>query len=169
MLHLMATGFGAGVRDAVVREIESDPAVRASQVGVAAEDGLVTLTGWVSSHGLRVAAERAAKRVPGVRSIANDLHVRSGREQADTDIAREALHRLRNNRAVPLTVQAVVTDGFITLDGTVSAMHQRIAAECAVKYIRGVKDVRNDITIESPMTAVIGSVSERPNTRQNDN
>lgn len=169
MLHMLAPGLEAEIRDAVLREIADDPAIRASQIAVAAEDGLITLTGWVASHGLKVAAERAAKRVPGVRSIANDLHVRSRREQADTDIAREALHRLRNNRAVPLTVQAVVRDGFITLDGTVSAMHQRIAAESAVKYIQGVTEVINDITVETSMTPVIGAAVDRRNTSRNDN
>ena len=160
MLLLMPRGFGAGMRDAVLREIESDPAVRQSEVGVTAEDGLVTLTGYVGSRGLKVAVERAAKRVPGVRSIANDLHVTSGREQTDTGIAREALRRLRNNRAVPLSVQAVVSDGFITLDGIVSAMHQRLAAERAVKYIQGVKGVANDIALEAPQQPPVEAPAE---------
>jgi osmotically-inducible protein OsmY len=151
MLCLMPRGFGADVRDAVLREIAGDPAVRRSEVGVAAEDGLVTLTGCVGSRGAKVAVERAAKRVPGVRSIANDLRVTSLQEQTDTAIAREALHCLRNASAVPLNVQAVVSDGFITLDGIVSVMHQRLAAERAVKYIDGVKGVANNITLEAPL------------------
>jgi osmotically-inducible protein OsmY len=150
MIHLLPRNDGAAVRDALLREIDSDPAIRDSEVAVAAEDGLVTLTGCVGSRGVKVAAERAAKRIPGVRIIANDLHVKGGRERSDTDIARDALHCLRNNRAVPLSVQAVVCDGFITLDGIVSGMHQRLAAECAVKYIRGVTGVRNAITLEAP-------------------
>jgi osmotically-inducible protein OsmY len=133
MIHLLPRNSGAVVRDAVLREIDSDPAIRESEVAVAAEDGLVTLAGCVGSRGVKVAVERAAKRVPGVRIVANDLHVRGVSERSDTDIARDALHCLRNNRAVPLTVQAVVSDGFITLDGTVNAIHQRLAAECAVK------------------------------------
>jgi osmotically-inducible protein OsmY len=149
MVHLLRNP-GTVVRDAVLREIDTDPELHPSQIGVAAEDGLVTLTGCVSSRGEKVAVERAAKRIPGVRIVANDLHVTSRREQSDTDIAREALHRLRNNRAVPLSVQAVVSDGFITLDGIVSGMHQRLAAECAVKYIQGVKGVANDITVDAP-------------------
>jgi osmotically-inducible protein OsmY len=150
MIHLLPRHSGAVVRDAVLREIDSDPAIRESEVAVAAEDGLVTLAGCVGSRGVKVAVERAAKRVPGVRIVANDLHVKGRRERSDTDIARDALHCLRNNRAVPLTVQAVVSDGFITLDGTVNAIHQRLAAECAVKYIHGVKGVANDITLETP-------------------
>jgi len=150
VVHLLLRSPGAGMRDAVLSEIQRDPAFHNSEVNVAAEDGLVTLTGRVVSRGIKVLAERAAKRIPGVRIVANDLDVKSRREQIDTDIAREALHGLRNNRMVPVTVQAVVSDGFITLDGTVSSMHQRVAAESAVKYIHGVKGVANDVSLEIP-------------------
>jgi osmotically-inducible protein OsmY len=151
---------GTVVRDAVLREIDADPALL-SQIGVAAEDGLVTLTGCVDSSGEKVAVERVAKRVPGVRIVANDLNVTSHSGQSDTDIAREALHRLRNNSAVPLTVQAVVSSGFITLDGIVGGMHQRLAAECAVKYIHGLKGVINDITLAAPQREPIKRSAER--------
>jgi osmotically-inducible protein OsmY len=160
MVYLLPRNAGAVVRDAVLREIDSDPAIRESAVAVAAEDGLVTLTGCVGSRGVKVAAERAAKRIPGVRIIANDLHVKGRRERSDTDIARDALHGLRNNRAVPASVQAVVCDGVISLDGHVSAMHQRLAAEGAVKYIHGVKGVVNDITLEAPHPQPVESPAE---------
>lgn len=160
MIHLLPRTSAAAVRDAVLREIDSDPVVRESEVAVAAEDGLVTLIGCVASRDEKIAAERAAKRVPGVRSIANDLHVKGRRERSDTDIARDALHALRNNRAVPASVQVVVFDGFITLDGTVSSMHQRLAAECAVKYIQGVKRVNNDIALEAPPRLFVGPSAE---------
>jgi osmotically-inducible protein OsmY len=84
-----------------------------------------------------------------VRSIANDLLVKQQGERTDTDIAREALHRLRNNVSVPPEVQAVVSDGCITLDGTVSWMYQRVAAENAIRHLRGVKSVSNEITLRS--------------------
>src|SRR5262249_48873886 len=132
----------------MVREaLNGDPSVHGQEIGVAVEDGVVTLAGNVASLGEAVAAERAGKRVDGVRSVANALHVKAGDERTDTDMAREARHRLRNNVAVPLTVQAVVRDGFITLDGTVSWMHQRAAAENAVRYLSGVKGVANQILI----------------------
>ena len=150
MIRLLSGDSGAAVRNAVLKEIDHEPLMRGSAVAVAAEDGLVTLTGCVSSRGVKVAAERVAKRIPGVRIIANDIEVKGRRERTDTDIARDALHCLRNNRAVPASVQAVVCDGVITLDGTVRSMHQRGVAECAVKYIQGVKDIHNDITLEAP-------------------
>jgi osmotically-inducible protein OsmY len=150
MVYGLVPEVSEALRDAVLDEIDKDPAVTGWEIGVAAEDGVVTLTGRVETLGMKVAAERAAKRVAGVRSVANDVHVRTVSERTDTDIAREALHRLRNNVSVPLGVQAVVTDGFITLDGTVHWMHQRIAAEAAVKHLAGVKGIANDITIIRP-------------------
>ncbi len=147
MVYAVAESVSETLRDAVLDELDGDPSVHAWEIGVAAEDGLVTLTGTVESAGYKVAAERAAKRVEGVRSVANDLRVRTWNERTDTDIARDAAHRLRGNVAVPETVQAVVSDGYVTLDGTVAWMHQRAAAETAVKYLRGVKGVENTIRI----------------------
>lgn len=124
-----------------------DPIIESDEIEVAVEDGVVTLTGDVSSVREAVAAERAVKRVDGVRSIANDLHIKIRNARTDTDIAREALHRLRNNVAVPLTVQAIVRDGHIRLDGVVTWDHQRAAAEHAVRYLSGVKGVTNAILV----------------------
>lgn len=135
------------LREAVLAELAKDPQVDAWRIGVVAEDGVVTLTGSIDSLGMSVAAERAVKRVPGVRSVANDLRLHQPNDRTDTDIAREALHRLRNNVAVPESVQAVVHDGHITLDGSVSWMHQRAAAESAVRYLAGVTGVSNEIVL----------------------
>ena len=64
------------IRDLVTRELEWDAAVDASAIGVAAQDGTVTLTGYVDTYLCKLAAERAAKRVRGVRAVANDIEVR---------------------------------------------------------------------------------------------
>ena len=147
MSYGLATGASETLRDAVLDEIDADPALRPWEIGVTAEDGVITLTGTVENHGFKVAAQRAARRVEGVRTVANDLRVRARNERTDTDIAREAAHRLRNNVAVPETVQAIVADGYVTLEGTVTWMHQRAAAESAVKFLRGVKAVENAIKL----------------------
>jgi osmotically-inducible protein OsmY len=147
----METGLLARSPEALEHDVRAalafDPAVDAHAIGVAVEDGVVTLSGSVTSLRQAVAAERLVKRVDGVRSIANGLQIRMRNERTDTDIAREALHRLRNNVAVPLSVQAIVRDGHIRLDGTVSWEHQRAAAETAVRYLAGVKSVSNDIQL----------------------
>jgi len=147
MIYGLVSGTTETLRDAVLDEIDRDPALRAWEIGIAAEDGVVTLSGAVDSQAERIAAERAARRVEGVRSVANDLRIRARDERTDTDIARDAAHRLRNNLAVPESVQAVVSGGYVTLEGTVRWMHQRAAAETAVKYLRGVKAVENGIRV----------------------
>jgi osmotically-inducible protein OsmY len=147
----METGLLARSAEALEHDVRAalaiDPIIDGHEIGVAVEDGVVTLSGNVGSVREAVAAERAVKRVDGVRSIANDLHIKVRNERTDTDIAREALHRLRNNVAVPLSVQAVVRDGHIRLDGIVSWEHQRAAAEHAVRYLSGVSGVTNEILI----------------------
>lgn len=135
------------LRHEIVNELAGDPNVGTTEIGVAVEDGMVTLTGHVDSMRARVAAERAVKRVEGIRSVANDLLVKHEGEYTDTEIAREALHRLRNNVSVPLEVQAVVSDGCVTLDGIVDSIYERFAAENAVRHLRGVRSVVNEIML----------------------
>jgi osmotically-inducible protein OsmY len=147
MIYGLVSDAEETLREAVLDEIDRDPALHAWEIGVAAEDGVVTLSGTVDGQAERIAAERAVKRVEGVRTVANDLRIRARNERTDTDIARDAAHRLRNNIAVPETVQAVVSGGVVTLEGTVRWMHQRAAAETAVKYLRGVKKVENGIRV----------------------
>jgi osmotically-inducible protein OsmY len=147
----MESGLAARSSDSLAHDVRAalafDPVLGGGDIAIAVEDGVVTLTGNVASLREAVAAERAVKRVDGVRSIANGLHIKALHERTDTDIAREALHRLRNNVAIPLSVQAVVRDGHITLDGTVSWAHQRAAAENAVRYLSGVTGVSNQILL----------------------
>ena len=78
------------VKNAVWNELEWDPTVDASAIGVAAEGGSVTLTGYIDTYAGKLAAERAAKAVRGVRAVANDLDVRLSIERTDADIATDA-------------------------------------------------------------------------------
>jgi osmotically-inducible protein OsmY len=147
----MENGLLARSTEALEHDVRAalsfDPALDGHEIGVAVEDGVVTLTGSVGTVREALAAERAAKHVDGVRSIANSLRIKVRHERTDTDIAREVLHRLRNNVAVPLTVQAIVREGLVRLDGAVTWEHQRAAADSAVRYLSGVKDVVNDIVV----------------------
>lgn len=135
------------LRDAVVQQLEWDPAVDASGVGVTVREGAVTLTGSINTYAGKLAAERAAKRVSGVRAIANDLDVKLAAGRSDADIAADAATMLKLHHEVPDSVQAAVHHGHITLTGTVSWHYQRLQAEKAVRYIRGVKQVANRITV----------------------
>jgi osmotically-inducible protein OsmY len=136
------------VRDAVMRQLDWDPEVDASAVGVAAKDGTVTLTGFIDSYAGKLAAERAAKRVRGVRGVANDIEVRLKLERVDPDIAADVVRGLRLCLAVPETVQATVHNGFVTLTGQADWIYQRREAEQVARHIRGVRGVRNHVVLK---------------------
>lgn len=134
-------------RDAVLRQLDWDPEVEASAIGVTAKNGVITLTGFVDTYAGKLAAERAAKRVHGVKAVANDIEVRLKVERTDADIAADAARGLTLRDTVPDKIQAVVHDGHITLTGRVRWLYQKRAAEHAVKYIRGARGVFNHIKV----------------------
>jgi osmotically-inducible protein OsmY len=107
----------------------------------------VTLSGYVNSYADKLAAERSCRRVFGVRALANELEVRLAVERIDPEIARQALEALKNRIDVPLGIAVTVRNGHLTLSGVVEWMYQKAAAERAVKYLRGVKGVFNQITL----------------------
>ena len=141
------------VRDAVMRQLDWDPEVDASAVGVAAKNGTVTLTGFIGSYFGKLAAERAAKRVHGVRAVANDVKVHLRLERTDPDIAQDAARALELRSTIPEGVQVVVHSGHVTLTGKVEWLYQKQSAENAVHHIRGVRGVLNHISV-APRAAV---------------
>ncbi|MGZ4357484.1 MAG: BON domain-containing protein [Gaiellaceae bacterium] len=134
----------------VTRELEWDPRVDAAHIGVTAKDGAVTLSGHVASYSERVAAIEAAERVYGVRAVADELEVKLPRshKRDDTDIAEAIAHKFRWSLLIPDTIDAEVTNGFVTLRGDVRWNYQRDAAERAVQNIEGVVGMANLITVK---------------------
>ena len=145
------TGTDVRLRNFVVRELDWDPEVDDSAVGVSAKDGVVTLTGFIDTYAGKLAAERVAKRVRGVRAVANDITVRISIERTDSDIAADAARALQLRPNIPERVQAVVHHGHVTLTGHVEWLTQRQLAEAAVAHVRGVREVHNHIVV-SPKT-----------------
>ena len=141
------------LRDRVMQQLEWDSQLDASAVGVVATDGVVTLTGYVDTYAGKLAAERAVKRVRGVRAVANEVQVRLRLERTDADIATDAAQALRLRASLPETVQVVVHNGHITLSGTVPTLFQRAVAEKAVHHIKGLKGVVNRITVAPSATS----------------
>jgi osmotically-inducible protein OsmY/prolyl-tRNA editing enzyme YbaK/EbsC (Cys-tRNA(Pro) deacylase) len=134
----------------VIDELMWEPSIDAAAIGVAVEDGVVTLSGHVPSFAEKWAAEFAAKRVAGVRAVADEIMVRlpGASARTDSDIARAALHVLEWDVWVPeQRVTVVVSDGWVKLDGTVDTQHQKLAAERAVHSLTGVKGVTNLIKV----------------------
>jgi osmotically-inducible protein OsmY len=136
------------LKDAIVRHLEWSPEVEAARIGVTAVDGIVTLSGYVDSYAAKLAAVNAVRRVYGVKGIADELEVRLSFERVDPDIAHDAVHALRSRIDVPPGVEVTVRSGFITLTGRVAWMYQKVAAARAVKYLKGVRGVTNNITVE---------------------
>jgi osmotically-inducible protein OsmY len=137
----------------VLDELKWQPQIRDAEIGVAAKDGVVTLTGFVDSFAQKFEAERAAERVCGVRAIADDLKVKLPHtsQRSDTEIAHAALTALKWNIQVPDDqLKVKVEDGWVTLDGHVDLRYQRAAAEDAVRYLIGVKGVINSVVVRQP-------------------
>jgi osmotically-inducible protein OsmY len=135
------------IRDSVVQQFDWDPEIDARNVGVVVSEGAVTLTGVVTSWSGKLAAERAAKRVHGVRAVANDIEVRPLLKRTDAEIAVETARALSERDSVPESVQAAVHEGYVSLSGTVQTLFQKRAAEEAVRHVRGVRHVANFITV----------------------
>jgi osmotically-inducible protein OsmY len=135
----------------VIEELRWDPSVGRAEIGVAANDGVVTLSGEVDSFAQKFAAERAARRVAGVRAVAEEVGVklRTTTKRTDTELAHAAVNALQWDTEVPddrITVR--VEDGWIALEGSVEWQYQRAAAERAVRYLTGVKGLANLITVK---------------------
>ncbi len=134
-------------RDAVLSQLAWDSQVDASAIGVTVKDGTVTLTGFIDTHVGKLAAERAAKRIRGVRAVANDVQVRPRLERADPEIAADAAAALRLCATLPDDLQVVVQGGHLTLTGAVDTLVQRAAADRAVSPIKGVKGIVNRVKV----------------------
>jgi osmotically-inducible protein OsmY len=146
------TSVDNSLRDLILRQLAWDPEVDASMIGASAQDGIVTLSGYVDTYAAKLAAERAVRRVYGVKGVANELEVKLAADRIDPDIARDALEALGNRIDVPSGLGVTVRNGHLTLTGSVEWMYQRVAAERAVKYLRGVRGVHNQIQIKPTVT-----------------
>jgi len=146
----------AELRQDVEAELAWDPEVSSPHISVTARDGVVTLEGTVPSLTQKLAAERAAQRVSGVRALAMELEVRLPDEgrRADEEIAAAARRALDWTSFVPRDqVQVTVDHGRVTLNGEVEQDYQRAAAERAVRGLRGITSLSNRIGLASPIDA----------------
>jgi osmotically-inducible protein OsmY len=136
------------LRENVLRQLDWEPEVKATGIGVATSEGVVTLSGYVDTYAEKLAAEKAAKRVYGVKGVANDLEVKPFSKRTDPDIAMSAVHALESHINVPDDrIKVTIKDGWLTLEGTVDWRFQRDAAEAAVRNLLGVKGISNVIEL----------------------
>ena len=142
------------LREDVLFELKYDPKLTtASDIAVAVKEGVVTLSGYVSSYWEKDAAEKAVKRVYGVRGVANDIQVKLSTMRTDPEIARDAVQELESHISIPYDkITVTVKSGWVTLEGSVNWQFQKSPAESSVKELRGVIGVTNNIEVKPAVT-----------------
>lgn len=144
------------IRKDVYDALEFDPSLDAADIGVIINDGVATLTGHVQTYSERVAAEKIALRVRGVRAVAQEIEVRPPKANltADDEIARRVVDALRWNTLVPRdAVKVAVSKGAVNLLGTVEWNYQRAAAAETVQGLFGVVSLYNAVLIAPKLNA----------------
>ncbi len=150
--ELMSPMSDEDLKREVEEELEWEPSIDGTNIGVTVKDGIVTLRGHVSSYAEKHAAEEAAKRIYGVRAVANELEVQlpGSSKRTDEDIAADIVHAFSWSLLIPADkIKVTVANGWVTLEGQVRWRFQRNAAERAAEKIRGVIGVTNNIVVGS--------------------
>ena len=138
------------LQEAVTEELRWEPSIVAAHVGVTAESGVVTLTGHVANFAQKHAAETAARRVKGVKAVAEELEVRLPFEtiRTDEDIAAAAIDRMGWDVSIPKdAIKVQVESGWVTLTGEVEWHYQKAAAGQELRHLSGVRGLSDQITI----------------------
>lgn len=135
----------------VMEELRWEPAVEDLGIGVSVHNGVVTLSGYVNFYAERLAAEKAAKRVKGVKAVAEDIEVRRNDSNTVTDaeVAESVVRALEWNTAIPEEkIKVKVDNGWVYLEGEVNSRYQKQAAADAISFLKGLRGVSNWITVK---------------------
>ena len=135
----------------VMDELRFEPSVNAANVGITVKEQVVTLTGTVETFAERWAAECAAKRVAGIKGVAEEIKVElpSLHKRDDADVVRAALHALDWNVNVPKSsIKVRVESAWLTLTGEVDWQYQKEAAYTAARNLPGVLGVISQVTLK---------------------
>jgi osmotically-inducible protein OsmY len=143
-------------------ELGWEPRVNAAHIGVSVKDGVVTLSGHVPAFAEKYAAERTAKRLYGVKAVADELQVKlpGSAIRSDEEVATSCVNALKANYLVPdEKIKIVVSSGLVTAEGEVDWQYQKDAAFKAIRYLTGVKGLVNNITVKPRVSA--GDVKDK--------
>ncbi|MDH0747207.1 BON domain-containing protein [Pseudomonas sp. GD03842] len=143
------------LRRMILDELEFQPNIDAAAIGVAIENGVVSLTGHVRTYAQKFAAERAVKSVKGVKAVAEEIKVVSNEDLdiSDEAIAGRCLDVIRWNSAIPdERLQIKVQNGWVTLEGEVDWQYQKEAAQSAVRKLAGVVGINNMLILKPKET-----------------
>lgn len=144
------------IRAGVLSELGAATRPHTNEIRVEVRDGFVTLSGWVESLAKRWAAGEAARRVQGVRAVANEIAVPrlDPARPRDADLAVAAICALARDALVPIEkLEVAVHDGWLTLMGEVERHFHKLAAERVVRRLAQVRGITNLITVHAPLAA----------------
>lgn len=151
----MKTGVGIDVKQNIIDELIWEPSIDATNIDVSVDNGVVTLRGVVPSYYDKISAEDAAFRVKGVRTVINEIDVKltTAFKRSDEEIHEAVSDALTWDTTVPEErITVTVSDGYVTLGGTVNWNYQKLKATEDVNYLAGVKGITNNITVEPTIT-----------------
>lgn len=140
----------AELKTDVLCELEYEPGIKVTDIGVLVNNGTVTLNGYANSYSEKLEAVRAVKWIAGVKAIADDIEIKTSLLHTDGDIAAAAAHQIDWCSLIPNdSIEVTVRDGWITLEGEVEGWYQKNAARNVVQHLLGVKGVSNLVSIKS--------------------
>jgi len=145
----------AEIQKDVMAQLKYEPFLNPAAIGVAVKDGVVTLSGQVDNYSKKIGAEMAARKIDGVKAVAEDIHVGVSPfyQRTDTEIAAAVATALQWHTAVMEDkIKIVVEDGVVTLSGQVEWNYQRQAAFTAIQNMAGIRRVNNFITVKQGVT-----------------
>ncbi|MDR3716402.1 MAG: BON domain-containing protein [Puia sp.] len=152
------------IQQDVIDQLKWEPVLNAASIGVAVKNGIVTLTGIVDTYFKKITAEDAAKKVAGVKAVAEDIQVgvSPSFRKTDAEIAEAVLNALKWNTLIPdEKIKIAVENGVVTMEGELFWEYQRNAAAIAVGTLAGVKRVNNLITIKSDISVSPSDVRQK--------
>jgi osmotically-inducible protein OsmY len=147
----------AQIQTDVQNQLKWEPEMNAAQIGVAVNNGIVTLSGIVDTYPKKLTAERIAKNVIGVKAVALDIQVGISpvNRKSDTEIAEACVNALRWDSSVPDDkIKVRVENGTVSIDGTVEWGYQRLAAKNAIMKLTGVKGVNNMVVVKQKPSSI---------------
>lgn len=143
----MSERTDADIALAVTRAIEWDAMVPTDKVKVTVSKGWVTLEGAVEWQFEKEAAERAGRRITGVRGVTNLIRVQPS-TPSPTDIKqRIEAALLRDAETDAQRIQVEVSGSTVTLRGTVRSYAEKQEAARVAWSAPGVKAVENHIQV----------------------
>lgn len=140
----------------VLEELKWEPSIKASEIGVAVTNGIVTLTGYVDTFSKKKQAEKAVLRVAGVKAVAEDIVVKllNSSKKTDTEVAEAVVNALKWHSSVQEDrIKVAVESGWVTVEGDVDWAFEREAVKLAIENLVGVRGITNLITIIPRVTS----------------